>query len=220
MLQTNRRRKQSGANTPSPSFCLTERQWFDCGLSTPLLVPLCTELYTVSIAVHTVCGKESSYCHSFVEISGCWSVSGFKIHGFYGCKFNKLCCSMLNSDWGNANCIVEVFFMSGKRGVMNAIFYKLLKKKSCVPWLCITVICICETVSEDCCFCWVPFLGHSFKCTNIGILNLLNVPVMPQTNMPPSSRNTRMYHLPLWFILPASLRRAWPVFYWCEFWCS
>lgn len=129
MLQTNRRRKQSGANTPSPSFCLTERQWFDCGLSTPLLVPLCTELYTVSIAVHTVCGKESSYCHSFVEISGCWSVSGFKIHGFYGCKFNKLCCSMLNSDWGNANCIVEVFFMSGKRGVMNAIFYKLLKKK-------------------------------------------------------------------------------------------
>lgn len=42
--------------------------------------------------------------------------------------------------------------MSGKRGVMNAIFYKLLKK-SCVPWLCITVICICETVFEDCCFC-------------------------------------------------------------------
>lgn len=43
--------------------------------------------------------------------------------------------------------------MSGKRGVMNAIFYKLLKKIICVPWLCITVICICETVFEDCCFC-------------------------------------------------------------------
>lgn len=145
MLQTNRRRKQSGANTPSPSFCLTARQWFDCGLSTPLLVPLCTELYTVSIAVHTVYGKESSYCHSFVEISGCWSVSGFKIHGFYGCRFNKLCCSMLNSDWGNANCIVE-FFMSGKRGVMNAIFCKLLKKKN---HMCTMVMYYCHLYLWD-----------------------------------------------------------------------
>lgn len=55
-----------------------------------------------------------SHCHSFVEISGCWSVSGFKIHGFYGCRFNKLCCSMLNSDWGNANCIVEFFLCLGR----------------------------------------------------------------------------------------------------------
>ncbi len=71
--------------------------------------------------------------------------------------------------------------------------------------------CICETAFEDYFFCWVSCLGHIVN-GNIGILGLLNVPVMPQTKMPPCPWYARMYHLPSWLILPCSLA----LFYQCS----
>lgn len=70
--------------------------------------------------------------------------------------------------------------------------------------------CTCETAFEDYCFCWVSCLGHIVN-GNIGILGLLNVPVMPQTKMPPCPWYARMYHLPSWLISPCSLA----LFYQC-----